>query len=363
MKVMLIQPDREFYEGSFDVYGCMERSTLPLGLLYLASAIRKKHEVRILDCLMDENTRIYRKAGILHHSLDWEYVKNRIEDFNPDVIGITILFTAQEAAADRTIARIRKHFPKAKIVLGGCAISVNYEKYLRLYSGTYAIVGEGEKSLPGLLDYLESPGGNSLSGIPNLAYRKGRKIIKNPIQPIDKLDSLELPSYDLIDMERYLNRRRFLSKRISFGEKSKMWLFFARLRSQDSKRDVTMFTSRGCPFNCVFCSIHSQFGFVWRANSAEYVFSHMKLLSQRYGVNYIHFEDDNLTLDQKRFYRILDIMEKKKVNKMGHPQRSEGGQAGLPPSIQDEEERMRKAICGNRVRKRKGEERGHKEKT
>ena len=310
MKVLLIQPNRKFYKGSFDVYGCLEHSTLPLGLLYLASAIRDKHEVRILDCLMDEKTRIYRKGRTFYQGLEWGRIKKCIEGFQPDAIGLTIPFTAQERASDRLLHKIRSHFPEIKIILGGCAIGVNYEKYLK--SGIYAIIGEGELSFPLLLEHFET-GRPGLSEIPNLAYIEKGKIKRNQARLIENLDELKLPAYDLIDMERYLNRRQFLFRRLSLTEKARMPPFFSRnrsLRKQDGKRDIIMFTSRGCPFNCIFCSIHSQFGFKWRAHSAEYILRHIRLLAQKYGINHIHFEDDGFALDAKRLSAILRMLQK-----------------------------------------------------
>ncbi len=315
MKILLIQPNREFHPGSFDAYGCIEMSTLPLGLLYLASAIRKKHEVRVLDCLMDDKTRIYRKGGVLHHGLAWAHIKRHIEDFDPDAIGLTILFTAQENAADKILKMIRKHFPEKKIILGGCAISVNYEKYVAESKNTYAITGEGELSLPLLLEHFENPEKNKISDVPGLVYLTRSGINTTPLKPICNLDSIGFPSYDLIDMERYRNRRVFLIKKLSAREQMRTVLVFLMkcLKKEDRKRDVTVFTSRGCPFNCVFCSIHSQFGFRWRPQTPEHVVQHIKFLVKNYGIDFIHFGDDNLALSRKRIVRILDGLKKNRI--------------------------------------------------
>jgi anaerobic magnesium-protoporphyrin IX monomethyl ester cyclase len=311
MKVLLIQPDREFYPGSFDAYGCMERSTLPLGLLCLATAVRRKHEVRILDCLMDDRTRISSHRGVLRHGLAWRHISSHIEDFGPDVIGMTVPFTAQEGAAVTVLDNIKRRFPKVPVVLGGCAISVDYGKYLAAYGNTYAIVGEGELSFPLLLDHLQDPSKTSLADVPGLAYSSGGRIVANPVRPIEDLDDIGFPSYDLIDMERYQNRRSFLVARLSSRERLRMSAVFLRKRlaGEGRKRDATLFTSRGCPYNCIFCSIHSQFGFRWRAHSSAYVRKHVELLTRKYGINFIHFEDDNLTLDRKRFEDVLVGLE------------------------------------------------------
>ena len=71
---------------------------------------------------------------------------------------------------------------------------------------------------------------------------------------------------------------------------------------------MPMFTSRGCPYNCTFCSVHSQVGHKFRTYSTEYVIKVMKKCIEEYGVNHFHLEDDNLTLNKARakdFFREL----------------------------------------------------------
>jgi len=74
---------------------------------------------------------------------------------------------------------------------------------------------------------------------------------------------------------------------------------------KDSHRAVSVVTSRGCPFNCIFCSIHLHMGRRWRGNSAEYVTRHIGLLVQNYGIKHIHFEDDNISFNINRFEGII----------------------------------------------------------
>ena len=76
-------------------------------------------------------------------------------------------------------------------------------------------------------------------------------------------------------------------------------------------RAISMITSRGCPFNCCFCSVHLHMGKMFRAHSANYVVNHIEHVVNKYRVKTIFFEDDNLTFDLKRFEAICDkIIEK-----------------------------------------------------
>ncbi len=73
-----------------------------------------------------------------------------------------------------------------------------------------------------------------------------------------------------------------------------------------------MITSRGCPFNCNFCSVHLHMGKMFRAHAVDYVINHIEYLMNKFGVKTIFFEDDNLTFDMKRFEAICDkIIEKR----------------------------------------------------
>ncbi len=79
------------------------------------------------------------------------------------------------------------------------------------------------------------------------------------------------------------------------------------------KRAVSMITSRGCPFNCCFCSVHLHMGRGFRANSANYVLNHIEYVVEKFGVKNIFFEDDNLTLDLARFEAICDGLIARKI--------------------------------------------------
>jgi anaerobic magnesium-protoporphyrin IX monomethyl ester cyclase len=69
-----------------------------------------------------------------------------------------------------------------------------------------------------------------------------------------------------------------------------------------------MVTSRGCPGRCVFCSIHSVWGYQWRARSPKNVVDEIEDLATNYGITEVHFEDDNLTLSKDRMAKICDII-------------------------------------------------------
>ena len=88
------------------------------------------------------------------------------------------------------------------------------------------------------------------------------------------------------------------------------WLYHNR--SHIHERSISVITSRGCPYSCVFCSIKLHMGQRYRAHSPAYVFRHLKLLIETYRIRHFHFEDDNISFNRKRFAAILDgILERR----------------------------------------------------
>ncbi len=69
------------------------------------------------------------------------------------------------------------------------------------------------------------------------------------------------------------------------------------------ERAVDIITSRGCPANCVFCSINTVWGRKWRGRSVESIIKEVELLTKKYGVRQLRIQDDNLTLDKKRIIK------------------------------------------------------------
>jgi magnesium-protoporphyrin IX monomethyl ester (oxidative) cyclase len=84
-----------------------------------------------------------------------------------------------------------------------------------------------------------------------------------------------------------------------------MDLYFKRSQRGDGKRTLTLISSRGCPFDCNFCSIHSISSHLWRARSAENVLEEVNEAYRQYGIQHIEIEDDNFTLDRERALAIL----------------------------------------------------------
>jgi magnesium-protoporphyrin IX monomethyl ester (oxidative) cyclase len=287
MKVLLINPPQIYYPGSDAPAG-----NLPLGLMYIAAVLEKAgYKAEILDAFMTDPS--FLKVGdVTEVGMPQRRICEEIRTRKPDIVGIANPFTCQSENAVRVADGVKDIDPNVLTIVGGPHTTVVPLEFLvAAKSVDIAVVGEGEYTM---LDIVESfEGHKKLGEVQGIAYRDNGKLTLNAPRPfINDLDKLPYPAYHLVDMERYLNPKGIEYR--SFKE-----------------RAISMITSRGCPFNCNFCSVHLHMGKMFRAHSANYVIEHIQFVIDKYRVKTIYFEDDNLTLDKKRFEAICDkIIEK-----------------------------------------------------
>jgi radical SAM superfamily enzyme YgiQ (UPF0313 family) len=188
----------------------------------------------------------------------------RTLDFQPDLVGISSISSTAPRAYELADFYRQQGLP---VVLGGAHPS--FLPLEGLEHADYVICGEAEEALPELIHAMEN--GGNLAEIKNLCYREGDTIRQNPWRPfLGDLDSLPIPDYNLIHG----------------------W------KPQNRKGIVSIATSRGCPFNCTFCSVILLFGRRHRVNSIDRVIEEIRQngLQSRH----IFFCDDNFTADRKR---------------------------------------------------------------
>jgi len=289
MKVLLTNPPQRFYPGSEPPAG-----NLPLGLLYIAAVLDEAgYKVEILDAFMTDSS--VRKIGdIKEVGMPRDTIIEEIRRKKPDIVGVANPFTSQVENAVKVADIVKDIDSNILTVAGGphvTAVPVGFLKEARNFD--IAVIGEGEYSMLDIVRFFE--GHKKINEVKGIAYRRENKIVLNSPRPfIKNLDELPYPAYHLVEMEQYLN-----PKKIEY-------------RSFKS-RAISMITSRGCPFNCTFCSVHIHMGKMFRANSVDYVINHLEHVVNKYRVKTIFFEDDNLTFDLKRFEAICDQIIEKQI--------------------------------------------------
>jgi radical SAM superfamily enzyme YgiQ (UPF0313 family) len=195
-----------------------------------------------------------------------------------DLVGISAITPTAKSSylvADHFRAR------GVPVVIGGPHVTFVPEESLA--HADFCIAGESEMALPMLVDALNDGGG--LDGVPGLIWRTGSGIHRNPVaSPVSDLDSLPFPDFSLLDMGP--GRR--------MGD--------ARAR----RSIIPIQTSRGCPFDCIFCSVTGMFGRHYRHRSTENVLAELR----RYDParHEIFFYDDNFAADPASTKRLLREM-------------------------------------------------------
>ena len=272
MRILLIQPYGEASNTNYP----------PLGLLYLASYLRKhtKHEVKILDI------RLYKKPI--------EEFFPQIKSFNPDIIGLTGM-SIEWSGFRHTANAIDREFGKNSILISGGPHSTVFP-YLVMQKTPvkYIIRGEGEITFLEFLNALEK--NEDLESVKGLVIKRSDgKIIFTPSrEAIKDVDSIPFPAYDLLDLEEYFRNPHIHSN-----------LFV-------SNRSLPLFTSRGCPFKCKYC-FHPM-GYNFRPRSVENVLDEIDWLVKEYNVKEFQIEDDTFNFDMDRAKEIMRQIIKRGYN-------------------------------------------------
>jgi len=201
----------------------------------------------------------------------------------------TPLLTADE---ERELARrIKKDFPDTPLVIGGPQLCSAPEKTMRDGPYDLGVLGEGEETMLELAKAIAG-GERDLSRIRGLIRRGTGGLIFNEPRPyIEDLDILPFPARHLYPpLDRYRPvPASYIKKPVGL-----------------------MISSRGCPYQCIFCD-RKVFGNRFRAHSSRYVVDEMEELIKKYGAKEIRFMDDTFTLDIKRVDAICDEIFKRKI--------------------------------------------------
>lgn len=231
----------------------------PLNLGFIASYLEKRDiKVSIIDELAGQN------------------VEKEIEKYRPHIVGITA--TTPLAPDAYRIA----NYCKAKgilTVMGGVHAAILPEEALQFVD--IVVSGEGEEVL---FDIIKN---DIKSGIVSRPY------IKN-------IDAIPSPSRHLMQMDFYMHTK---------DRSPETYLYFVPKHT----RVAAMLTSRGCPYDCIFCH-NSWKGTPYRFNSPERVLCEIKELIKNYGIQAIFFIEDNFFANKSRVRNICELIIKENIN-------------------------------------------------
>lgn len=266
MHVTLIEPQKY-------VSGTNHASTVampPLGLAYIAASIEQAgHRVTIVDaCGMGLDRLTPFGPVYLRGVSDAEVVASIPAD--TDVIGLSCMFSCQWPATRLLIAGIRQRFPSVPLVMGGEHANALPDLSLSQAPLDIVVLGEGEETAVHLLDYVS--GRAALEDIPGIAFMKDGKLISTgPRKRIHDIDAIPLPAWHLMDVEQYMR--------------------FNQPHGAAQGRFMPMLATRGCPFECTFCSSPGMWTQRWIARDHNKVVDEIESYMQRYAATDFQFED------------------------------------------------------------------------
>lgn len=231
-----------------------------LGMLYLASTLKKRKGI---SCeIWDQTASYYSLKDIIMAADSKNYL----------FIGFYSAISMEERVIEYIEAIRRDSKIKIPILVGGPSFP-NAENFLK--AGCDIVCnGEGEETICQIADFID--GRKALADVKGISYMRDGKIINAAPQPlIEDINQIPFPDYSLIDFDKYCDFYIFTMK----------------------KPYTTMITTRGCPFDCVFCDSHGIWGRRCRARSADNVLAEIDELVGKHRIRYIAFQDDVFGMD------------------------------------------------------------------
>lgn len=281
MKVLFINPPSVPYTMLVDSFArqyvpLTQTVAMPMGILYLAAVLERDLpgvDIRVLDLALE-----YRKfcdsgqrpAGTLDG-----FIRDCLpRDFEPDVAGLSILFSTAHKTTLHIASAVKARWPAARVAVGGMHATNAVKALLGHPAVDYVCRGEAETTIKAFVQGETPPG---FVGRGNLEDQRSCPLI-------DDLDEIPFPAWHLIAMDDYLygvNRAR-------------------RLDKIDQDGIATVVTTRGCPFRCTFCASWTVHGREMRYRSVDNVLQELAILYDRFKVREVVPEDDLFTVKKSR---------------------------------------------------------------
>ena len=252
----------------------------PLGLAYVAAGLQQKgHEVVLIDAVGAAVEQHFpHHEGFILHGLTIAQILERIPA-DADFIGVSCMFSHEFPVYKELIAAIKGAFPSVPLIAGGEHVTALPEESFKQCPGLdIAVLGEGEETISDIV-----AGGCSdeeLAAIPGLQWRDRQGIVRSSGRRdrVRDIDSFPPPAWDLVPLENY-------------------WKYGMGL-GVDRGRSMPMLATRGCPYQCTFCSNPVMWTTRWVARKPAAVIAEMKGYAEKYGA--VNFDFYDLTAIVKK---------------------------------------------------------------
>lgn len=296
MKVLLVNPSH--WTGDKKPLGYFSLSSIPLGLGYIAAMLELNG---VSSTILDMN--------IL--DMKTEELEKKVANINPDIVGITSM-TCNYSNAVKVAKVVKVWNPETFVVIGGVHATFVHTEILKTVPEIDAVVRyEGEITMSELVDVVDK--GTKLNEIKGITFRKGDKLVSTPHrEKIENLDDLPYPAYHVLEppLEKYIHIH--------------------------GVRNCPVITTRGCPFECIFCSTAAFHGRKYRTRKISKIVDELEYVKERYKITHISFVDDNFTMKKDRVFELCREMKNRNLSlKWGCSARVDQVSEGLLKAMKD----------------------------
>jgi anaerobic magnesium-protoporphyrin IX monomethyl ester cyclase len=245
----------------------------PIGLAYLAAALGQAgHRVRVVDAFGEAVRQLTVHAdGYTTNGLTADEIVARIPR-DVDLIGVTCMFSNSWLYCRETIAKIAAAFPDVPIIVGGEHPTADYRRLLqRVPEVLCCVLGEGEETVVEIAAHVSR--GLPLDDVAGIAMRneRGEVVLTACRHRIQEIDDIPWPDWDSVPLPNYLDNDLCSDAYVG--------------------RSMPIMASRGCPYQCTFCSSPQMLGTRWLARDPRKVIDEIKHYQASYGAQYFEFVD------------------------------------------------------------------------
>lgn len=293
--VTLIKPPTVVNMSSLSFHNSLP----PLGLAYISAVAKAAgHTVHVIDAPgedIDTYHPVQHGAITLYtHGLSLPEIVERVP-VETNVVGITNMFLHEWPLIKELIRLIRAARPNAFIVMGGETPTAFWWRMMEESPGLDAcVLGEGEITFEELLKTLDAKG--NVADVASVAYRdQSGKPTKSSMtrKRAKSIEQIPRPDWEAFQVDAYLSRE--YSSGVKRG------------------RSLPMISSRGCPFQCTFCSSPAMWTTRYVTRTPEDVASEVEHYVERYGISNVDFHDLTSMLTKKWILRFCNVMEERGI--------------------------------------------------
>lgn len=246
----------------------------PLGLAYAAgSLLAAGHSVTVIDAVGENISQLTvfdkRKAIYLRGLTDAEIIERISTDTS--LIGLSCMFSYQWITVCQLVERIKNRFPHVPVAIGGEHPTGMPEEVLRTSRADYVVLGEGEETAVELANAIA--GSKDSTGLSGIGFRgvDDQFIVNSRRARIRDIDEIPLPAWRLFNLEAYIAHNQ--------------------PHGAARGRFIPMLATRGCPFQCTFCTSPQMWTTRWVARNPKLVVDEMEQYIHEYGIQDFQFED------------------------------------------------------------------------